>query len=168
MFLFFDFPSSTLGELAGAKVGSQGKQRTGPRPCNNIKVLIQRKKIWKKWIKNIRQKHLFNFHQNREMHLFFITENHEDKPKENSKQVDGPPIFNKITIMFFPLKSHSCFFIKITFMFFSLKSHSCFFPIKYSFIIGKETNLQAHMAPFLTSVGSEMLVMSWFFYHTQS
>ena len=45
MFLFFDFPNSTLGELAGARVGSQGKQRTGPRPCNNIKVLIQRKNM---------------------------------------------------------------------------------------------------------------------------
>ena len=51
MFLFFDFPNSTLGELAGARVGSQGKQRTGPRPCNNIKVLIQRKKYEKSELK---------------------------------------------------------------------------------------------------------------------
>ena len=45
MFLFCDFPNYTLGELAGARVGSQGKQRTGPRPCNNIKVLNQRKNM---------------------------------------------------------------------------------------------------------------------------
>ena len=47
MFFFFDFPNSTLGELAGARVGSQGKQRTGPRPCNNIKVFNQRKEYEK-------------------------------------------------------------------------------------------------------------------------
>ena len=147
MFLFFDFPNSTLGELAGARVGSQGKQRTGPRPCNNIKVLIQRKNM-KKVNKKYQTKSASQvldpsiFIRIAEC-IFYITESHEDKPKENCKQVDGPPIFNKIIIMFF-----------------SLKSHSCFFPIKYSFIIGKETNLQAHMAPFLTSAGSEMLVMS--------
>ena len=47
MFLFLDIPNSTLRELAGARVGSQGKQRTGPRPCNNIKVLNQRKNMEK-------------------------------------------------------------------------------------------------------------------------
>ena len=47
MFLFFDFPNSTLGELAGARVGSQGKQQKGPRLCNHIKVFNQGKNMKK-------------------------------------------------------------------------------------------------------------------------
>ena len=147
MFLFFDFPNSTLGELAGARVGSQGKQRTGPRPCNNIKVLVQRKnmkKVNKKYqTKSANRSSTLQFSS--ELPNVFFT-------SQKAMKISPKKTANRSTALQFSIKSQSCFFL--------LKSHSCFFPIKYSFIIGKETNLQAHIAPFLTSVGSEMLVMS--------
>lgn len=113
MFLFFDFPNSTLGELAGARVGSQGKQRTGPRPCNNIKVLIQRK-IWK-----VNKKYQTKS-ANRSSTLQFSSElPNAFFTSQKAMKISPKKTANRSTALQFSIKSQSCFFIKITFMFFS-------------------------------------------------
>ena len=105
MFLFFDFPNSTVGELAGARVGSQGKQRTGPRPCNNIKVLIQRKNM-----KKVNKKYQTKL-ANRSWTLQFSSElPNAFFTSQKAMKISPKKTANRSTALQFSIKSQSCFF----------------------------------------------------------